>query len=343
MKITKYKLLNIKIALFLTAILYFFTQCNPPKAKYIYNAGETFGTYYHITYQSADGKDYQNEIKQKFAEFDASLSTYNPHSIISRINGNDTSVVTDAYFDQMYQMAKTVSEKTGGAFDITVAPLVNAWGFGYGNHDRSKIPDIDTILPFVGYEKIKLENHKLLKENLKTRLDASALAKGQGVDVIAKLLEDKGCRNYMVEIGGEVHCKGVNNKGEIWHIGIDKPIDNPSTEDEQLESIVELKDASMATSGNYRQFYYKDGKKYAHEINPHTGMPVVHNLLSVSVIAPTCMQADAYATAFMILGVKKSLEVCNSIPGMECYLIYSGENGIYKIAQTKGFEKYLLK
>ena len=240
----------------------------------------------------------------------------------------------------MYQAAYQVSENTDGAFDITVAPLVNAWGFGFGNQNLSSLPDLDTIMPYIGYKKIRLENNRIIKEDRRIMLDASAIAKGQGCDVIAALLEKNGIKNYMVEIGGEIACKGLNPKGEKWRIGIDKPVDDPANENPELETVLVLSDVGLATSGNYRQFYMKDGKKYAHTINPKTGRPTDHNLLSVTVIAPNCMQADAYATAFMVLGVERSLEICNQFDDMECYLIYSDKDDANKIAYSNGFEKY---
>lgn len=332
-----------KKAFFYILVLFLFIQCKSVKKQYFYNEGRVFGTFYHITYESPKGENLHADVEKRFAEFDLSLSTFNPASVISRINTNDFKVTTDRYFEEMYLMAHQVSEKTGGAFDITVAPLVNAWGFGYGNHDHLVKPDIDTIMPLIGYNKIKLENHQLIKQNPKIRLDASAIAKGQASDVIAELLDDAGCENYLVEIGGEIRCKGLNPQGEKWHIGIDKPIDDPTGENIEVQSVVAISDVGLATSGNYRQFYFKDGKKFAHTIDPHSGAPVVHNLLSATVIAPTCMQADAYATAFMVLGEEKSIRLCESVPDMECYLIYQDKNGTNKIAQTKGFNQYLEK
>lgn len=318
-------------------------QCKHSDTQYILNEGKIFGTYYHIKYKNPNGKNLKATIEQKLQEFNASLSTFEPNSIISRINQNDPSVNTDTYFEDMYRMAYQVSEKTGGAFDITVAPLVNAWGFGYGKLEHTTLPNVDTILPYIGYKKISLTNHKLLKESPKTLLDASAIAKGQGVDVIAQLLDNNGCINYMVEIGGEVRCKGVNPNREKWHIGIDAPQDDPTNENRTLETIVAISNVGMATSGNYRQYYYKNGKKYAHTINPHTGMPVQHHLLSATVIAPTCMEADAFATAFMVLGTEQSIAVCKSIPQLDCYLIYADKNGQIKTRYTSGFEQYFVK
>lgn len=320
-----------------------FIQCKPTPKNYQYNEGEVFGTFYHITYESPKGKNLIGEIKAKFDEFDKSLSTYNPNSIISRINSNQATVQTDKYFEDMFKMAQQVSVNSDGAFDITVAPLVNAWGFGYTKNNRQTIPNVDTIMPFIGYKKIKLVNHQLIKDNPKIRLDAGAISGGQISDVIATLLEQLGSKNYLIEIGGEITCKGVNSKGKNWTIGIDKPTDDPTSENNELQTIISVSNVGLSTSGNYREFYYKDGKKYAHTIDPKTGTPVQHNLLSATVIAPTCMQADAYATAFMVLGVEKSIRLCESVPGMECYLIYQDKDKVNKIAQTKGFDQYVVK
>lgn len=311
------------------------------KAEYIKNSGRIHGTYYHATYLHPEGKDLQAEIEKKMREFELSLSTFNPNSIISRINNNEDSVRVDDFFITMYREAHQVSENTNGAFDITVAPLVNAWGFGFGNQDRKVLPDVKSILPYIGYKKISLENNKLIKSDKRIMLDASAIAKGQSSDVIGRLLESHGCEHYMIEIGGEIACKGLNPKGKKWQIGIDRPTDELfGGEQRELQTIVGITDCGLATSGNYRQYYYKDGKKYAHTINPVTGFPVDHNLLSVTVIASSCMRADAYATAFMVLGVDSSLAVCKRIPDLACYLIYSDEGGNYQVAYSEGFEKY---
>lgn len=333
----KIKLFPIFILLF---SVFIFTNCAKENTEYTFNRGQIFGTYYSITYLHPKKTDLQQQIEEKFKEFDNSLSTFNPNSIISRINTNDASVTTDSFFEEMYNMAYQVSEQSNGAFDITVAPLVNAWGFGFGNHDHDISPNLDTIMPYIGFKKIRLENHSLIKENEHIMLDASAIAKGQSCDVIAKLLEENGCKNYMVEVGGEIMCKGLNPKGQKWHIGIDKPLDDPANEDAELQIILAISDVGLATSGNYRQFYVKDGKKYAHTIEPRTGYPVQHNLLSATVIASNCMQADAYATAFMVLGVDSSLQICNRFPDMDCFLIYVDEQGNNKTVYTEGFEKY---
>jgi thiamine biosynthesis lipoprotein len=323
--------------LIIALLLYFYSN---RKIDYIHNEGQTQGTYYSIIYLQPQGTDLHAKIDKLLSDFDLSLSTYNPNSIISQINQNVDSIRTDGYFEDMYRMSREVSEKTNGAFDITVAPLVNAWGFGPGNHDHSKTPDVSKILPFVGYRKVKLENHRIIKDDPHIMLDANAIAQGLSCDVVARLLEENGCKQYMVEIGGEVMCKGLNSEGKKWKIGIDKPIDDP-TGDDELQVVAHISNVAINTSGNYHQFYYKDGKKIGHEIDPRSGYPVMNNLLSATVIAPTCMKADAYATAFMILGVDSSLQICKTVPDMECYLIYVDKHGQNQVVYTKGFKKYL--
>ncbi|MHB9141349.1 MAG: FAD:protein FMN transferase [Paludibacter sp.] len=310
------------------------------KVEYIHNEGQTQGTYYSATYLQPEGIDLQKKIEDRMHAFDLSLSTFIPQSIISRINQNDTTVKTDSDFETMFKEAMVVSKHTNGAFDITVGPLVKAWGF-YGNVVHKKIPNVKEILPHIGYHKVRIENHKLIKDDPKIIIDANALAQGQSSDIIAKLLENNGCKNYMIEIGGEIVCKGLNKEGKKWQIGIDKPIDDSTNTKNEIQTILSITDRSLTTSGNYRKFYYLNGKKYAHEIDPRNGYPVVHQLLSATVVAPTCIQADAYATAFMVLGIDSSLQICKSIPGMDCYLIYVDDKGKNQVIYTDGFKKYL--
>lgn len=326
--------------IFIPAFFVIFQNKEKPVA-YIHNEGKAQGTYYSATYQHPEGKDIQTSIDSLFNRFDLSLSTYNPQSIISKINQNIDSVQTDEYFETMFDCAMEVSEKTNGAFDITVAPLVNAWGFGYGNKDRSKKPDVKKYLPYVGFHKVHLVNHRIIKDDNRILLDASALAQGLSADLIAELFEKHGCENYMIDIGGEIACKGVNPSGKLWQIGIDKPVDDPENSNTELQTIISVSNVGLTTSGNYRQFYIKGGKKYAHTINPQTGYPVDHNLLSATVIAPTSMQADAYATAFMVLGVDSSLSLCRRLKNIDCYLVFTGADGNYQVAMTDGFKKYL--
>ncbi len=319
----------------------FFAECKTVKTEYVYNEGTIFGSYFHITYKSS--KDYQADIEKILHDFNSSLSTYDKNSIISRVNQNDTTVTTDQYFEDTYAVSKEVSEKTDGLFDITVAPIVRAWGFGSGGDKQINSPNIDSLRAFVGYKKITLENHKIIKQDSRICLDVNAIAPGKAADVIAEFLEKHHCCDYLVEIGGEIMCKGLNADGKKWSIGVDKPIDDPNSEIEEIQTVISINNAGVATSGNYRDFYYKNGKKRTHTINPKTGETVSNNLLSATIVAPSCALADGYATVCMVQGVENSLKMCQSIPGLECYLIYLDEDNKAKIVYSKGFEKYLKK
>ena len=306
--------------------------------------GTVFHTIYHITYQGE--RDYHDEIKQLFKEFDGSLSMFNDTSIITRMNNCDTSVVANRYFRHVFTKAMEVSEATGGAFDITVAPLVNLWGFGFKNSDNVSQAAIDSILQFVGYKTVHLdEEGHLHKDDPRTIMDASSIAKGYMSDVVADFLREQGVENYMVEIGGEVALNGVNPKGSRWSIGINKPTEDSTQVNSELQDILYMSEGGVATSGNYRNFYYKDGKKYAHTIDPHTGYPIQQDILSSTVIARDCMTADAYATAFMVLGKEKAMEVLAKDTTLMAYFIVDAPdadgNGGYEIVYSPALEQRL--
>lgn len=314
-----------------------------PVINYIHNEGDTQGTTYSATYLQPDGIDLHDKIDAKLHEFDLSLSSYIPNSKISRINSNDSTVKTDLYFETMFNAAQDAAKRTNGAIDITVGPLVKAWGFAFGNSEHSKFPNVSDFLPFVGYKKIQIKNHKLIKADPRILIDDNSIAQGYSSDVIAKLMEDNGCKNFMIEIGGEIVCKGLNSKGEKWQIGIDKAIDDSTSTINEIQTIIHVTDCAVTTAGDYRKFFMKNGKKYSHIINPHTGYPIDNNMLSVTVIAPTGIMADAYDTPFMVIGVDSCLKVCKSIPGLECYLIYLDKNNKPAVVYTEGFKKYLTK
>ena len=313
-------------SIIITSIFFLLISCNN-NSEYVSNAGFIHGTIYHITYESKTGVDLKKEIEKCMRNFDTSLSIYDTNSIISKVNKNDTFVVLDYHFKKVFEKAYEVSKNTQGAFDITVAPLVNAWGFGFEKMTNVDSAFIDSLLQYVGYQKVKLINDKVIKQNPNIMLDANAIAKGYSVDVVCKILSEKGIKNYLVEIGGEIRTKGVNKNNEIWKIGIDKPIEDTTLSSREIEEVVYLKNQAVATSGNYRQFYIKDGVKYSHTVNPKTGFPVTHSLLSASVFADDCMTADAYATAFMVLGLEKSIAIVNSDSKLEAYFIYSDKKG----------------
>ena len=288
------------------------------------NSGFIFGTSYNITYQCAD--NHQADIEKVLAEVDASLSPFNDTSIITHVNRNED-VVLDNLFLDVFRLAQKINEDTEGAFDITVAPLVNAWGFGFKNGVNPDAKAIDSLRQVVGFRKVRLENNKVVKFDPRVMLDCSAIAKGYGVDVVANLLRKYGIKNFMVEIGGEVVTSGVNPERMPWRIGVTKPTDDSLSVNNELQTVINVTDKAMATSGNYRNFYYKGGRKYAHTIDPKTGYPVQHSILSATVITDDCATADAYATSFMVLGMEKARLVLDRHPEMMAYFIYSDDSG----------------
>lgn len=302
--------------------------------------GLVFGTIYKITYQA--NESLKSEIEAALSEVDYSLSPFNKHSIITKVNQNEP-VTLDTNFLHVYQLAQEIAVQTAGAYDITVAPLVNAWGFGFKHSTGVEAATIDSLKQFIGHNKVALIDGAIVKEDPRTLLDCSSIAKGYGVDQVARLLDSKGIKNYLVDIGGEVVVKGKNPKMKLWRVGINKPVDDSLSINQELQTILEVTDLGMATSGNYRNFYYKDGKKYAHTIDPITGYPVEHTLLSATVIAHDCTTADAYATAFMVMGVEKALEFCQKHPELEAYFICSGADEGYKIEMTKGMKRLIIK
>ncbi|MBQ8336414.1 MAG: FAD:protein FMN transferase [Bacteroidaceae bacterium] len=305
---------------------------------YIANSGTVFGTYYNITYSS--DKELHEEIKKTLMQVDNSLSPFNKKSVISAIN-NNCDTLPDKMFVHVFNLAQEISEKTDGAFDITVAPLVNAWGFGFKKGINPDSAAIDSLRRFIGYKGVALSDGKITKLHPQTMLDCSAIAKGYGCDAVAGALEANGVTNYMVEIGGEVVAKGMNSKGGNWKIGISKPTDNATASNNELHEIVSITGKSLATSGNYRNFRYEGERKLAHTIDPRTGYPVQHSLLSATVIADDCATADAYATAFMVMGLEKAMELCEKTEEIDAYFIYSEENGNLKTKMSKGFARYL--
>ncbi len=318
-------------------LLFYFYESDEKIAPYQSNTGKIFGTYYKIIYQS--DVDLHDAILARLKAFDASLSMFNDSSIISRVNRNEE-VTTDADFEAMFTLAEEVSALSGGAFDITVAPLVNAWGFGFKNKETVTPEGIAELMNNVGYTKVSLRERRVYKSCSDIMLDAGAIAKGQACDVIGALLQNYGCCNFLVDIGGEVVCKGRNPKGEKWKVGIVKPIDDPTGQQNSLQEVLATHDLCMATSGNYRQYYYENGTRRSHTIDPRTGYPVEHNLLSATVIAPTCMEADALATACMVLGTQDALAMINALDSVECYLIYAVDS-TNAVLQSDGFVRYL--
>lgn len=310
------------------------------QTPYQHNSGMVFGTIYHFTYQS--DKDLQTELEAELQKVDQSLSPFNQSSIISKVNRNEN-VAVDKMFKEVFLLAENISKETQGAFDITVAPMVNIWGFGFKKGTEPTKEAIDSIKAYIGYKKVSLVNNYIKKQDKRTLLDCSAIAKGYGSDVVARYLKKKGIQNFMVEIGGEIVTSGKNEQQSNWRIGINKPTDDSLNTSNELQNVIDVTDIAMATSGNYRNFYYKNGKKYAHTIDPKTGYPVQHNILSATVLSKTCAQADAYATAFMVLGLDGAKEILAKHPDLLAYLIFADEKGTNKIWYSPSMQKMLDK
>lgn len=302
------------------------------KASYRTASGLVFGTSYHVTYLS--DTDLQQEIEDALAQVDNALSMFNPESTISKVNNADSITVSDTMFLEIMRLSMQISDMTGGAFDITVAPAVNAWGFGFKESESMSQSVIDSLKQIIGYRKIHEKDGFITKDDSRIMLDCSAIAKGFGSDMAARALRDNGVSDYMVEIGGEVVVSGRNPKGKLWNIGISKPVDDSLSVNNEIDTILSITDMAMATSGNYRNFYVKDGRKYAHTIDPHSCTPVSHNLLSATVLAPDCATADALATSMMVMGLDSALALCHRHPEIKAYLIYQDADGQLKSAKN---------
>ena len=329
-----------KILLLLLILGCLTTGCNQKKKEFGRINGMAQGSTYSIVYENPvkfTPEKIKETVEKILHNFDLSLSTYNDSSIISKINRNKE-VLVDTFFTEVFNKSCEISNMTDGAFDITVGPLVKAWGFGpdaHKNFDKSKL---DSLLNLVGFEKVKIKDGRLIKANPGICLDFNAIAQGYSSDVIGRYFESLGIKDYVIEIGGEVRAKG-NKGGDYWRIGIDKPIDNNMVPGSDLQAIIKIKDKSLSTSGNYRKFYIEDGIKYSHEIDPKTGYPAHNSLLSATIIADDCATADGLATACMVMGKDKSIEFLNKYTNLEAYLVYSDNDGNFKTWITKNLRK----
>ncbi len=307
---------------------------------YQHDEGRIFGTTYHITYQSDD--NLKKEIEETLKAVDQEFSMFNPQSTVALINEGKRPTLSDDFLE-VYQLAQQVNEESDGAFDITVAPLVNAWGFGFKNQQMPNNHQIDSLRRLVGMEHVSLAGAKgsqyVRFQRPRMMLDFSAIAKGYGTDRVARLLMSHDVANFMVEIGGEVYAKGNSEKRLPWRIGVSKPVDDPDNDAQELETVLNVTNQAMATSGNYRNFYYKGGRKYAHTIDPKTGRPVQHSLLSATVLAPTCAEDDAYATSFMVMGLDKARQVLERKKQLKAYFIYQNAQGELSVWKSEGLDE----
>lgn len=308
-------------------------------------------TPYHIKYEYKEPLD--DEIRAELDRFYHLFNAFDSTSVVSHINRNEDLRVSDSTFVHLFHTAQMVAELTDGAYDITCAPLVNLWGFGFEDGDSVVTQQhIDSVKQFVGYQKIHLADGRIVKDDPRVMLNCSSIADGTVCDMVADRFDRLGIQNYMVEFGGEIVAKGINPRGEHWRLGINRPVDDSTGLNQQLETIIHLYPSGidpakvsnngrrgMATSGNYRNFYVKDGKKYAHTIDPREGRPVQRDVLSATIIAPTGGLADACATACMVLGTEGAKLLKEKLPMIDYFLICGDSTG-YVTVESAGFGKY---
>ena len=307
--------------------------CSAPQ-KYIVSDGAMLGTTFHV---NTDAKLTPTELYGEMMRIDteakASLSIFNPESLLSRVNRGETDSL-DAHLAYNFALARTIGEQCDTHYDITVKPLTDAWGFA--TKKATKAPNVDSILKFVGYDKWSIEGCRVVKSDPRVQFDLNSIAKGYTVDLVAEMLESHGAENYIVEIGGEIRCRGVNPKGNIWRVGIDSPDEGNLSPGHNLAAAVELREKALATSGNYRRFYIDaEGRKVVHTIDPESGRSTTSSLLSATVVTSDCASADALATMFMVVGKERAIELAERMrDSVKVYFIIDGEGDKYEVFNT---------
>lgn len=328
------------IAAFLLSV----SSCKSREFPYSDFRGFTQGTTYNIIFQNnrkLDPRILKDEVEAILHDFDMSLSLYQDSSIVSRINRNED-VIVDEYFSEVFRRSKEISSLTGGAFDVTIGPLVKAWGFGPDAKKNFSEAIRDSLIRLVGMDKVEMVNGQIAKADPGIILDFNAIAQGYSVDVLAAFFDAKKIDSYLIEIGGEVRTRGLKN-GAYWRIGIDRPEDNNLMPGYNMQAIIRISDRSLATSGNYRKFYVEEGVKYSHTIDPVTGYPVKDRLLSATIIAENCGLADGIATACMVMGIEGAKEFLNRNPQFDAYLIFSDEAGNFRTWHTDSMGNYIVE
>lgn len=326
-----------RILLILASIIAL-TSCQQSSKKKIIE-GEAQGTYYKVTYYDGANRDFSQQIDSILKAFDKSVSLWEENSLISRINRNETTEV-DSIIIRLIGMSDNIVRNTGGAYDITIGKLVETWGF---HKKQGQIPDsmqIKNLLRHVGFDKIKIEGNQIIKSDSAVHIDFNAIAQGYSVDIIASFLKSKGVTSLLVDVGGEVYGYGKKTDGSEWMVGVEKPTAN-SDDARSIQLVLPLKNKAIATSGNYRKYIERNGQRFSHTIDPATGYPVNHNVLSVSVIGPDAATADAYATAFMVMGIQKATKLLDNYGKLDAYFIYSGSEGTFKTYATPGMQRLI--
>ncbi len=312
----------------------------PQRQKKVSFSGMAQGTYYAVTYFDPQGRDFQAGIDSLLRAFDQSVSMWMPESVISRINRGDSGVICDEIFMQTYRLARKVAEESGGAFDYTIGPLANAWGFGFKDRQHVDQEVVDSLLPLVDFRMVRLDGNRILMDKEGMEFNFNAVAQGYSVDLVGDYLASNGINNYLVDIGGEVLARGSKPGQGPWKVGIEKPSEAEFSERE-LQATIMLTDKALATSGNYRKFFIENGLRYSHTLDPQTGFPVTHSLLSASVLADDCGTADAWATAFMVMGLEKARSILQTRHELEGFFIFSDESGKMQTYATPGMEELL--
>ena len=329
-------------SLFLAAVLFLSSCTSRKEIKPVHLQGEAQGTYYNMVYYDSLQRNLHPQVDSILKAFDRSVSLWVPNSVLSRVNRNDTSVVLDKNFIGNFKYSQQVSKATNGAFDMTVGPLVEVWGFGFESREKVGKRIVDSLLPLVGYQKIRLVNGKVVKADPRMQIDFNGIAQGYSDDVVGAFFDSLGIHNYLIDIGGEVKAKGKKPDGSFWRVGIEKPASD-SASPRVLKAVIVLHNLSVATSGSYRKYYEENGIRYSHTIDPKTGYPVQHSLLSVSVLSKNTALADAYATAFMVMGYKKSRAFVEQHPGLEAFFIWSDKHKKFRSYATPGFKKRIVE
>lgn len=298
--------------------------------------GFALGTQYNCTVNIADTAGLRRAVDSLFAGVTASMSVFDRNSLLNRLNRNETDAV-DRHIAYCVKTAEEVSRISGGEYDITLKPVIDAWGFNTGTPGGH--PDLDSLMQFVGYQKIRIEDGRLIKDDPRTQIDLNSIAKGYAVDLLAELMDSRGATDYLVEVGGEIVCKGVNGKGNGWTIGIDRPVEGNMVPGAAYQSILKLGEGALATSGNYRKSYTDpQGNKVVHTISGVTGETKPGNLLSATVVAEKCALADAWATMLMAVGVERARELLEQHGEVDGYLIYANQQGKHETYASRGLE-----
>ena len=319
--------------------LAFFASCEKPPKKIVLQ-GLAQGSYYAVTYYDAGNRNFQPNIDSIFHAVDMSVNLWVDSSVISKVNRNEE-VTLDSIFINNFNIAQKAAQLSDGYFDPTISPIVSAWGFSYKSGDSITPQLIDSLKQLVDYRKIRIENGKVIKENPNMKLDFNAIAQGYTSDLIATFLESRGINNYLVDTGGEIMARGSKPNGQPWIVGIEKPAENWDSE-QVVQTRIALRDKGLVTSGSTRKYVERNGRRYSHCIDPKTGYPLEHNVLSATVLAENSVWADALASICMVMGMEKSLPLIESMDGVEAFYNFVNEQNKLETFATEGFRKLII-